>query len=178
LSGKIRLAILLTAILLASACGLEPYVAVFEDWTYTFNDGGIQFTSLDELNAWVNRYIAYNTDLSTWGWADYWASPEQIYKARMGDCNSYAILFMYYAYSRHLAANPALAGIQVSAGTGHAIVRIGDNYWDPTNGTKASVSSLANPVWYTLNYGKTMYIATHDHNAWKGISRANALVAP
>ena len=29
---------------------------------------------------------------------------------------------------------------------------------------------MTSPVWYTLNYGQAVYIANHDHAAWKGIT--------
>jgi hypothetical protein len=44
------------------------------------------------------------------------------------------------------------------------------SYYDPTAGTQEGVSAMNPTVWYTLNYGQAIYIATHDHAAWKGIT--------
>ncbi len=133
--------VVLFMLLLTVACGLAPYVAVFEEWDYSFNDGGIQFASLDDLLAWVHGYISYTTDSELWGWTEYWDSPESVFNQRKGDCDAYALLFMYFAYSRNFSENPQMAGVALSASSGHALVRIGGRYYDPA------------------------YIAVHDHNA-------------
>jgi hypothetical protein len=174
-----RLAPLLLLALLATSCRqLEPYFAFFQDWSYSFDDGGIQFASTGDLLSWVHQYVAYAPNSQMWGYTEYWASPEQTFGAKQGDCKAYALLFMYYAYSRHLAVGPELVAIENSSGPGHAIVRIGDTYYDPTNGTEESASSMNRPVWYTLNYGQAIYIATHDHDAWKGITGGKIVGSP
>lgn len=174
-----RLAPLLLLALLATSCRqLEPYFTFFQDWNYSFGDGGTQFTSTGDLLSWVHQYVAYAPNSQMWGYTEYWASPEQTFSAKQGDCKAYALLFMYYAYSRHLAAGPEFVAIENSSGLGHAIVRIGDTYYDPTNGTEESASSMSRPVWYTLNYGQAIYIATHDHDAWKGITGGKIVGSP
>jgi hypothetical protein len=174
-----RLAPLLLLALLATSCRqLAPYFAFFQDWNYSFDDGGIQFTSTAGLLSWVHRYVAYASNPQMWGYTEYWASPEQTFTAKQGDCKAYALLFMYYSYSRHLAAGPVFVAIQNSGGLGHALVRIGDTFYDPTSGTQESASSMSRPVWYTLDYGQAIYIATHDHDAWKGITGGKVVDSP
>jgi hypothetical protein len=175
----IRIALLLLMVLLAVSCRqLEPYFAFFQDWNYSFDDGGIKFTAPADLLTWGHGYITYVHDSQLWGYTEYWPSPEQTFGAKQGDCKAYALLFMYFAYSQHFAANPELVAIQLPSGVGHAIVRIGDTYYDPTAGTQESVSAMNPAVWYTLNYGQAIYIATHDHAAWKGITGGKTLDSP
>jgi hypothetical protein len=167
----VKLVLVLVVALAATSCRqLEPYFAFFQEWDYSFDDGGIQFNSTADVLTWVHQYVVYAPNSKMWGYTDYWASPEQTFSAKQGDCKAYSLLFMYFVHSRHLDAEPELVAIQNSSGVGHAIVRIGDTYYDPTNGTQGTASEMTRPVWYTVNYGQAMYIANHDHAAWKGIT--------
>lgn len=158
------LLIVLTVIL--ASCGLEPYFAFQENWKYSFNDDGLQFSSLQALNTWVHQDIAYETDIAQFGSLEYWAAPEQTFKNKLGDCDDYSTEFMYFAYTRHLASDPTLVEVQESNGIGHFVVQVGDSYFDPTYDKWGDIATLSGTVLFTLNYGKTMYIASHDHDAW------------
>jgi hypothetical protein len=168
---KVRHLVLLLAILMASSCNAGfPLVVLGEDWTYSFDDSGVAFpTSLTGLCSWVATDVAYVTDLEQWGRMEYWASPEQTFDARHGDCDDKAILFMYLARTEGLAPDPVLAALRMSDTVGHAVVRIGDSVYDPTYGTWGPWSSVSQPVLYILNYGETMYVATHDHDARQAV---------
>jgi predicted transglutaminase-like cysteine proteinase len=160
-----RLAILVPAIILAISCTQSDYEQSFlQNWKYTFNDGDEQFASLDALTAWVHKDIRYGTDASLWGHEEYWASPEQTLRAAAGDCDDDAILFMYFAYTRGLASAPELVAVRMSDTVGHALVRVGDMIYDPTNGVWGPASDITVPILFTMDYGRTMYIATHDHD--------------
>jgi hypothetical protein len=167
---RVKLLLLAMMVLLLSSCAwLESFFALSEDWNYSFNDGGITFLSLQAICAWTARNVAYETDLEQWGATEYWASPEQTFASRKGDCEDKSILFMYFAHEAHLASDPHLVAVLMSDGSGHALVKAGDMYFDPTSGTDGAWSSLPEPVLYTLNYGETMYIATHTHEMMRGM---------
>jgi hypothetical protein len=148
---------------LASCSAISPYLAFLQDWNYTFDDGDIQFSSTQSLLEWMSTRIAYSTDSAEWGHEEYWAAPEQTFDAGCGDCDDKAILFMYFAYTRGLMKEVQFVGIVLSDGNGHALVRQDDTYYDPTRGLSFPVSSMNGQLLYRLNYGQTLYIATHDH---------------
>jgi hypothetical protein len=162
--------ILLVAILLSlgSCSALSPYLAFLQEWDYSFNDGGIQFASTDALLTYVSTQIGYASDSAEWGHEEYWASPEQTFDAGRGDCDDKAILFMYFAYTRGLMKQVQFVGITLPDGNGHAIVRQDDRYYDPTLGVSYPASMLNGYILYRLNYGQTMYIASHDHAQARG----------
>jgi hypothetical protein len=174
-----KLALALPAFFIFLSCAqIEPYMALFQNWDYSFSDGGIQFASLKDVSTWVSRSIVYRSDPLAWGYTEYWAAPAQTLAAKQGDCEDYALLFMYFAYSRHLAAAPELVGVMQPDGIGHALVRIDDTYYDPTSGTTTSAAAMNDSVMYTLSYGQAIYIAVTDHGAYKGIARAGSLGSP
>jgi hypothetical protein len=170
---KVRHPVLLLAILVVSSCGFgNPFISLGEDWNYSFDDSGITFPpSLTGLCSWVASDVSYATDLEQWGYSEYWASPEQTFSTRRGDCEDKAILFMYLARTGGLDPAPELAALRMSDTMGHAVVRVGDSVYDPTYGTWGPWSSVSQPVMYVLNYGETMYAATHDHEARRAMTR-------
>jgi hypothetical protein len=169
-SASLAVAVLLATTLLSlSSCSeLAPFLAFFQDWNYSFDDGGVQFPATGPLLSWVSTHIAYASDTSEWGHEEYWASPEQTFNAGKGDCDDKAILFMYFAYTQGLMRDVHLVGIVLPNGNGHAIVRQDDRYYDPTRGVSYPVSSQSGTVMYRLNYGQVMYIASHDHAQARG----------
>jgi hypothetical protein len=167
---RAKLLLLAMTVLLFSSCNwLGSFFALPEDWNYSFNDGGMTFASLDAICAWTTTNVAYDSDASQWGTAEYWASPEQTFGSRKGDCEDKTILFMYFAHESRLSEDPYLVAVLLNDSSGHALVRVGDMYYDPTSGTEGAWSSLADPVMYTLNYGETMYIATHTHDVMRSM---------
>jgi hypothetical protein len=116
----------------------------------------------------VSTGIGYTSDSSQWGHEEYWASPEQTFTAGRGDCDDKAILFMYFAYTRGLMRDVQFVGIVLPDGEGHAIVRQDDRYYDPSRGVSYPVSSVQGSLMYRLNYGQTLYIASHDHAQARG----------
>ena len=85
---------------------------------------------------------------------------------------------MYFAYTHHFASDPKLVAVQKSENTSHALVSIGDTYYDPTIGTWSPASANTHPVLFTLNYGQTMYIATHDHDKMRLLTPTIPLDSP
>ncbi len=155
--------LLVVSIALGSCSELAPYLAFQQDWNYAFDDGGIPFVSMTDLLGWVSTKISYCSDQAAWGHEEYWASPQQTFDAHKGDCDDKAILFMYFAYTRDLSRDPYLLGVTLPDGAGHALVEVSDRCYDPTNGTSYPISSMNYHVLYRLNYGQTLFIASHDH---------------
>lgn len=88
-------------------------------------------TKITHLNDWdklavelaqlVNRRLTYDYDSNNWGRIEYWASPIEIHKRRIDDCDGYAVLTVYLwglfgipAYRRFVRAG------NVNSGEGHA----------------------------------------------------------
>ena len=153
---------------LASCSELAPFLAFMQDWDYSFDDGGVQFASTSALLNWASTGIGYTSDSSEWGHEEYWASPQQTFAAGRGDCDDKAILFMYFAHTRGLMRDVQFVGIVLPDGEGHAIVRQDDRYYDPSRGVSYPVSSMKGSPMYRLNYGQTLYIASHDHAQARG----------
>jgi hypothetical protein len=153
---------------LASCSAMAPYLAFQQDWSYTFDDKGIPFASSDALRHWVSSAIIYTSDQAAWGHDEYWASPEQTFDAGIGDCDDKAILYMYFAYTRGFSRDLEFVGIMPSSGIGHALVRQGELYEDPTNNLLFPLGSMTSTVLYRLNFGQVMFIATHDHAQARG----------
>jgi hypothetical protein len=161
LAGLILLSV--TVLALAACSAMSPYLAFMQDWNYSFDDGGVQFSSAQSLLQWTSTRITYTSDLAEWGHDEYWASPAETLETGCGDCDDKAILFMYFAYTRGLLKEVQFVGLVLPDGNGHALVRQDDTYYDVTRGVSFPVSSMNGQVMYRLNYGQTLYIATHDH---------------
>jgi hypothetical protein len=158
------LVLLMLAILVLNSCSeMSPYLAFMQEWNYTFDDRGIKFSSPQSLLQWTSAHISYSSDQAAWGHEEYWASPAETLDAGCGDCDDKAILFMYFAYTQGLMKEVQLIGVVLPGGSGHALVRQDDTYYDPTNGVSFPASSMNGRLLYRLNYGQTMYIASHDH---------------
>jgi hypothetical protein len=158
------LVLLMLATLVLSSCSeMSPYLAFMQEWNYTFDDRGMRFSSTQSLLQWTSTQIVYSSDQAEWGHEEYWASPEETFDAGCGDCDDKAILFMYFAYTQGLMKEVQLVGFVLPNGSGHALVRQDDTYYDPTNGVSIPVSSMNGRLLYRLNYGQAIYVATHDH---------------
>ncbi|WP_428672116.1 transglutaminase-like cysteine peptidase [Roseibium sp.] len=56
------------------------------------DSGNSFFQKLDTVNRIVNRNIRYQEDQATYQRLDYWASPDEIARSGVGDCEDFAIL--------------------------------------------------------------------------------------
>jgi hypothetical protein len=168
-SLQARWAFLLLAILAIASCS-DAGPSYFDVWKYSFNDGGQAFASLPALCSWIKKDIRYDSDADLWGFSEYWASPEQTLSRKSGDCDDDAILFMYFAHTRNLALDSELVGVQITPSVGHAIVRVGDMYYDPTNGIWGPFSSITSNILFTMEYDEALFVATHGHDASKSLA--------
>ena len=62
------------------------------------------------VNEFINRRIAYATDLELWGQEDYWASPLEALARGRGDCEDYAIA----KYASLLAAGTPSSSLRLA----------------------------------------------------------------
>jgi hypothetical protein len=167
--SKARWTVLLLVILATASCS-TPELSYFSSWKYTFNDGGQQFSSLQTLCTWIRQDIRYDSDVNLWGFSEYWASPEQTLEKKAGDCDDDAILFMYFAHTRNLADDPELLGVQITPSVGHALVKVDDEYYDPTNGVWGPFSDITSRILFIMPYTEALFVATHGHDASKALA--------
>lgn len=71
------------AALALCCCGLcRPAVAA---------DSEADLATLESVNATVNHRVSFSPDISNWGRADHWATPDELFARGAGDCEDYAI---------------------------------------------------------------------------------------
>jgi hypothetical protein len=63
----------------------------------SFNVPGITYEAdgAEGVLSWVARWVRYAPDTAGYGEIEYWATPEETYWSRSGDCEDYAILTLY-----------------------------------------------------------------------------------
>lgn len=66
--------------------------------------GSDAMAQLRTVNLYVNRRIAFATDVQAWGKADYWASPLEALRQGRGDCEDYAITKYFSLLSAGVSA--------------------------------------------------------------------------
>jgi hypothetical protein len=54
--------------------------------------------SESEAIYWIDHHISYKSDTVLYGYADYWASPDETLANSAGDCEDVAILFLVMVY--------------------------------------------------------------------------------
>ncbi|WP_293866195.1 transglutaminase-like cysteine peptidase [uncultured Alsobacter sp.] len=94
---------------------------------------GLSLELLRDVNAAVNRSLAFRSDEEVWGVSDYWASPGEAASKGAGDCEDFAIA--KFGMLRAMGVSGDLMRIAVvkdlRKGIGHAIlvVRVGGVSW-------------------------------------------------
>jgi hypothetical protein len=129
---------LLVVILLFSSCSLTMYNGfnrVIGDENYSeYEDYELDIelpedvNSLSKLCFWITDTLKYERETG-----HKFKDLEEVWESKKGDCKSYSILFMTLAKSK-FNVDPYFIAVVTSDNRGHAIVRIGDVYYDPTWG--------------------------------------------
>jgi len=166
LNGLFLIAIILLSLSLISCTIIEDAIyniTVGEDWEYDFQDGCDISSISDIMN--ILKEITPKEDEG-----DYWQTPEQTLERKTGDCEDYAILFMYLAY-KYLNRNSSLIEIQYNGHEdAHAVVRMKDSgaWVDPTiqKYNQPEIFTSIDKLITYWNYGKTMWLSEKH----KGIS--------
>ena len=94
---------------------------------------GLSLELLRDVNAAVNRSLAFRSDDEIWGMSDYWASPAESASKGAGDCEDFAIakFGMLQAMGVPTTAMRIAVVKDVRKGIGHAllVVRAGGVSW-------------------------------------------------
>jgi hypothetical protein len=121
------------------------------------------FNSLEDAVKWINTNIDYESDLSNYGYTEYWANPKEVLERRRGDCDDMAILLLYAAKTQfHIEGSLLSINLSKYSDKYHAICYIGDQYYD------ACWNSIGWNGGYgtgkvTYNYGTTMIMAYSNY---------------
>ena len=122
----------------------------------------INVDNLYEALEWCASNITYKTDSEVWGLLDYWQSPEQTYLLRSGDCEDSSIFFMYLLKEELDKSSNFVIVQSVDGGNCHAVVEVGDKWYESTCGIEADKTQYKVKTKY--GYDQAMYMATVFHN--------------
>ncbi len=126
-----------------------------------------------KIAKFVNKHITYKYDINNYNRNEYWASPYEVYKRKIDDCDGYAFLILKLM---ELAGIPAYRRKIVAGSTrgygGHAyIIYLSrkDNEWYVIEGSLRATESF-------LNYGivphrerglyKEMWFTFNEEKSW------------
>lgn len=144
--------IILLSLAILYSCDLSP-VAMGPSWK------NLQFASINDAFNWVTKNITYKTDVENYNYNDYWASPDQCFEKKSGDCEDQCILFMAIVYN-----NFNIKMILVNNNLGHAEVRYSNDYYDVVAGTISKTIKTADK-YAEYDYDVVMTIVNTTHNA-------------
>lgn len=113
-------------------------------------------TSLKSAYTWIGNNIKYRSDNDAHG-CDYWQSPESTLECGTGDCDDFAILFAAFADKLGYDSEIAVVYYNNDKSTGHALTKLGDNYYDsePTltlNGEYKACDFKPEVIDFTVDY--------------------------
>jgi predicted transglutaminase-like cysteine proteinase len=105
-------------------------------------DGQADAKALSTVNAAVNAALRYGSDKSVWGKGDYWATPTEIARKGVGDCEDFAIAKMWMLRSLGFSADQLqLIVLQdTRKGVYHAVLAV------HLGGTRYILDNLSNSV--------------------------------
>lgn len=151
-------------ILVLTSCQLTPDYGDY--WHKVYNVPPIDYedSTIEAVARWVDFWVVYTSDKELYGKSEEWATPEQTYWARKGDCEDYVILLMYLL-RRDLGLNPRMIMGRIH-GIGHGWVEVNGEWWEAVGGYR-----IENRAQYievdSLNYADAMGTADED----RGLNR-------
>lgn len=89
------------------------------------------FSNIEEAMHWVHHNIQWISDKENYGVDDYWASPEQTFIKKSGDCEDQSILLMYIIKKQFDIKAEMIS--YKSYPQNHCIVKANNLYYDTTN---------------------------------------------
>jgi hypothetical protein len=122
---------LILATVAMAACQLPDYDD-YQDKVYNIPAIEYEDHTVQGIALWVARWVTYTSDKVQYGEREEWATPEQTYWSRKGDCEDYVLLLMYLLH-RDLGLSPRMV-IGKLYGNGHGWVDIGGEWWEATWG--------------------------------------------
>jgi predicted transglutaminase-like cysteine proteinase len=139
------------AVVIFSSCDISP-LANGPTWR------DLQFANINQAFNYVANNISYKKDIDNYGYNDYWASPDETYNKKTGDCEDYCILFMAIVNN-----NFSIKMILLNNGLGHALVHYGNDYYDLTVNKITKKIETADK-YEEIEYDTVMILATTTHN--------------
>ena len=130
---KFIIVLLIFMFLFVSGCGFVTEIwDDDEEWEKYYHEAELDeiVTDAESILKWVHFNVDYISDQTKWGIPEYWQPPHITLEDRTGDCEDYAILFMYLMYYYFDEKCPLL--IQKLWGGYHAISKYDGYYYDPT----------------------------------------------
>lgn len=143
------------AMILLAGCQLPD----FDDYqNKVYNIPPIDYGTADveHIARWVADWVQYTSDREHYGEREEWATPEQTYWARRGDCEDYALLLMYLVHRDTGIESRMIVG--KAYGYGHAWVQVGADWWEATAGCRI-VNRARYKKDYSLDYADAIGIA-------------------
>jgi len=108
------------------------YEAYDEENNYAFLNI-IEVTSSEDALHFVYDYLTYKSDKEIHHQEDYWQSPEESYFLKTGDCEDYAIFFMYLLHEKlNIDSHLILLRGKNDLIRGHALCFAEGKFYDPS----------------------------------------------
>jgi hypothetical protein len=89
---------------------------------------GGEYSNLNDLTAYVYNSIGYIHDVGS----EYFQSPKETDEYLLGDCEDYAIAFMFLAH-RDFGIKPSMQIVKIENKGYHALAYYQGAWYDPTN---------------------------------------------
>jgi hypothetical protein len=87
------------------------------------------FKTVHEAWIWIARNVEYVSDRDVHGKEEYWQYPWETYQMKTGDCEDYAILFMYFM--EDMGIKSEFIAIEIEGYGFHAAVCVNDQILSP-----------------------------------------------
>lgn len=167
--SKIRKVIVwigLSLLLLNCEFTIEEVINVKSKYDYSFNND-VEIDSIEEALFFVYHHMSYKSD-HDYGVVDFWQLPEESYDLKVGDCEDYVILFMYFLFEK-LNISPYMVIAQDKGTLGcHAFGFYDGVYYNVNGGTETDSISDNFRVLYHISYGEVMWMTFYyRHNVGK-----------
>lgn len=162
---KSVLRIILLFIILFSLIECQQYFYLFIDPDYDPHYDiikSIKAKSIDDISLWIAYNINYIGD-EIHDTDDYWQSPDQTYVWKCGDCEDYAILFMYFIRWELSGEKPELV-IGTYGENGHAWIKYNEIQYEPQNGIIVNEDSNYK-VKEIISYSEAMWRSENTHRS-------------
>jgi len=128
----------------------------FEIWDYSFDDG-LSIESIEDAFSYCRDNIMYSQINEA-----EWQLPHETIEKGRGDCEDFALLFMYLVYKYRETDAVYLVRLDMVNAPGHPhfIAQVDGTFYDPTAGY--GFEYKLNPIWKITdihNYGHSIFIA-------------------
>jgi len=124
-----RRTLALVLLILLSGCAVEP---AWDNFHYSVGIP-VEAENIEDVLFWCISNLSYKSDKEVYG-KSYWQTPEETYRLRTGDCEDFALLFMYLT-EKNLGLETELIIVGYnSSSANHAVVGVGGQWYETTGG--------------------------------------------